>query len=206
MQFMAATTAKKLGRRPGPSGTREAIAGAARRLFSERGYDRTTIRAIAANADVDPALVNHFFGSKQELFAAVTTFPIELQDAIPQIADGPRSQVGRRLAEFLLEALEDPETRRRIISIVRAATSEPEAARVVREIVAARVLTPIAEGLAADQPRLRASLVNSQMVGLVLARYVIELEPLASLPRDAVVAAIAPNLQRYLTGRLDPGG
>src|SRR5262245_34120829 len=145
-----AAKAKRLGRRPGQSGTREAIADAARELFSERGYDRTTIRGIASAAAVDPALVNHFFGSKQELFAAVTTFPIELEQAIPQIAEGPRSKVGLRLAGFLLDALEDAETRRRIISIVRAATSEPEAARAAREIVTARVLIPIAEGLAAD--------------------------------------------------------
>jgi AcrR family transcriptional regulator len=197
---------KRLGRRPGESGTREAIAAAARRLFSERGYDRTTIRGIAEAADVDPALINHFFGSKQELFAAVTTFPVELADAMPRIAEGPRSRVGLRLAEFVLDALEDPETRRAITSLVRAATSEPEAARTVREIVTARVLTPIAETLAADQPKLRASLINSQMVGLVMARYILELEPLASLPREEVVEAIAPNLQRYLTGPLGPSG
>jgi AcrR family transcriptional regulator len=197
---------KRLGRRPGESGTREAIAAAARRLFSERGYDRTTIRGIAEAADVDPALINHFFGSKQELFAAVTTFPVELADAMPRIAEGPRSRVGLRLAEFVLGALEDPETRRAITSLVRAATSEPEAARSVREIVTARVLTPIAETLAADQPKLRASLINSQMVGLVMARYILELEPLASLPREEVVEAIAPNLQRYLTGPLGLSG
>jgi len=197
---------KRLGRRPGESGTREAIAAAARRLFSERGYDRTTIRGIAEAADVDPALINHFFGSKQELFAAVTTFPVELADAMPRIAEGPRSRVGLRLAEFVLDALEDPETRRAITSLVRAATSEPEAARTVREIVTARVLTPIAETLAADQPKLRASLINSQMVGLVMARYILELEPLASLPREDVVEAIAPNLQRYLTGPLGLSG
>lgn len=197
---------KRLGRRPGESRTREAIAAAARRLFSERGYDRTTIRAIAEAAEVDPALVNHFFGSKRGLFASVTTFPVELADAMPHIADGPRSKVGLRLAEFVVGAIEDPETRLAITSLVRAAASEPEAARAVREIVTARVLTPISESLAADQPELRASLINSQMVGLIMARYVIELEPLASLPPDEVIQAIAPNLQRYLTGPLGASG
>jgi AcrR family transcriptional regulator len=197
-----ARTAKKLGRRPGESGTREAIAQAAQRLFAELGYDRTTIRAIAAAADVDPALVNHFFGSKQELFRAVTTLPVELAEVLPRIAEGPRSQAGLRLADYVMGVLEDPETRRAITGLVRAAASDPEAARVVREIVTARVLTPIAEHLAADRPTLRASLINSQMVGLIMARYVLALEPLASLPRDEVVQAIAPILQRYLTGRL----
>jgi AcrR family transcriptional regulator len=197
-----ARTAKKLGRRPGESGTREAIAQAAQRLFAELGYDRTTIRAIAAAADVDPALVNHFFGSKQELFRAVTTLPVELAEVLPRIAEGPRSQAGLRLADYVMGVLDDPETRRAVTGLVRAAASDPEAARVVREIVTARVLTPIAEHLAEDRPTLRASLINSQMVGLIMARYVLALEPLASLPRDEVVQAIAPILQRYLTGRL----
>ena len=194
---------RRPGRRPGESGTREAIAGAARRLFAKRGYDRTTLRAVAEVADVDPALVSHFFGSKAGLFAAVTELPVELAEALPSITDGPRSQVGRRLAEFLVGVLEDPEARRSITGIVRAAASEPEAARAVREIVTARVLTPIAESLAADQPRLRASLINAQMVGLIMARYVVALEPLASAPPETIVAAIAPNLQRYLTGPLE---
>jgi AcrR family transcriptional regulator len=197
-----ARTAKKLGRRPGESGTREAISQAAQKLFSELGYDRTTIRAIAAAADVDPALVNHFFGSKQELFRAVTTLPVELAEVLPRIAEGPRSQAGLRLADYVMGVLDDPETRRAVTGLVRAAASDPEAARVVREIVTARVLTPIAEHLAEDRPTLRASLINSQMVGLIMARYVLALEPLASLPRDEVVQAIAPILQRYLTGRL----
>lgn len=192
----------KLGRRPGESLTREAIAGAARRLFSERGYDGTTIRAVAAAAYVDPALVSHFFGSKQGLFTAVTELPIELEEAMPAIAEGPRSKVGLRLAQFVVDSLEDPEARRIVTSIVRAAASESLAPEAVRAIVTSRVLVPIAESLESDQPQLRASLINSQMVGLVMARYVIKLEPLASLPPEDLVKAIAPNLQRYLTGPL----
>jgi Tetracyclin repressor-like, C-terminal domain len=86
--------------------------------------------------------------------------------------------------------------------IVRAAASAPEAARAARDVVADRVLVPIAEAIDADQPKLRASLINSQMVGLIMARYIVALEPLSSLPADKVVQAIAPNLQRYLTGSL----
>jgi AcrR family transcriptional regulator len=198
-----ARSSRKLGRRPGQSGTRETIAAAARRQFSELGYDRATIRGIAVEADVDPALVSHFFGSKEKLFASVTALPFELEEALTQIVDGPRSGLGRRLAEFLLGVLEDPESRRAITSIVRAAASEPEAARAARELVTARVLVPIAKRLDADRPELRASLINSQMVGLIMARYIVALEPLASLPAEDVVRAIAPNLQQYLTGPLD---
>jgi AcrR family transcriptional regulator len=197
-----ASSRRRPGRRPGQSGTREAIGEAAKRQFSELGYDRATIRGIAAEAEVDPALISHFFGSKEELFASVTALPFELEEAMPQIVDGTRSGLGRRLAEFLLGVLEDAESRQAITSIVRAAASEPEAARAARELVTARVLLPIAKRIDADQPELRASLINSQMVGLIMARYIVALEPLASLPAKDVVRAIAPNLQRYLTGSL----
>jgi AcrR family transcriptional regulator len=194
---------KALGRRPGRSGTREAIAAAAQRLFADRGYDRTTIRGIAADADVDPALVSHYFGTKQELFAAVTDLPWGLDEAMVWIVDGPRSKIGARFAEFLVGVLEELESRRVITSMVRAAASEPEAARLVRELVTERVLKPIAEALESDQPALRAGLLNTQMVGLVMGRYVVGLEPIASLPPEQLARAIAPNLQHYLVGRLD---
>jgi AcrR family transcriptional regulator len=194
---------QRTGRRPGESGSREAIADAARHQFAERGYGRATIRGIAADAGVDPALISHFFGSKRELFNAVTTLPFDLDEAMPQIVAGPRSKLGERLAEWLLGVLDDPESRRAITGIVRAAASEPEAAQAAREVVSNRVLVPIAEAIDADQPKLRASLINSQMVGLIMARYIVALEPLASLPGKKVVQAIAPNLQRYLTAPLE---
>ena len=196
------TRQKALGRRPGQSGTREAIAAAAQRLFSERGYDRTTIRGIAAEADVDPALVGHYFGSKQELFAAVTDLPWGLDEAMAWIVDGPRSKIGARFAEFLVGVLETPESRRIITAMVRAAASEQKAAPLVRELVTERVLRPIAEALDTDQPELRAALINTQMVGLVMHRYIVGLEPIASLPPDELARVIAPNLQRYLVGPL----
>jgi AcrR family transcriptional regulator len=193
---------KALGRRPGKSGTREAIAAAAQRQFAERGYDRATIRAIAAEADVDPALVSHYFGTKQELFAAVTDLPWGLDEAMPWIIDGPRSKVGARFAQFFVGVLEDAESRRIVTSMVRAAASEPQAATLVRDLVAERVLKPIADALESDQPDLRAGLVNSQMVGVVMHRYIVGLEPIASLPPDELARALAPNLQRYLVGKL----
>jgi AcrR family transcriptional regulator len=196
---------RRTGRRPGPSTTREAIAAAAQRQFGELGYERTTIRGVAEEADVDPALVLHFFGSKQELFASVTALPLELDQAMPHIVDGPRSMLGKRLAEWAVGVLEDPESRQAVTGILRAAVSGPEAVQAARELVSARVLVPIAEHIGADQPKLRASLVNSQMVGLIIARYVLALEPLASMSPSALVDAIGPNLQRYLTRPLASG-
>jgi AcrR family transcriptional regulator len=190
---------RRTGRRPGQSGTRAAIAEAARRRFAELGYERTTIRAIARDAAVDPALVARFFGSKQKLFVSVMTLPFEPEVAFPEVLAGPRSQAGLRLARFAVGVLEDPQGRSVITGLLRAAASEPEAARMVRDLIARRVVAAISETLAVDDARLRANLVASLIVGLAMSRYIVRAEPLASLPPDAVVEAIAPNLQRYLT-------
>ena len=133
----------RAGRRPGASGTREAIADAARQLFAERGFDRTSIRAVAEAAGVDPALVSHFYGSKQQLFVAVTELPFEPRDVIPQLVAGDRETLGFRFATFLLTVLESDEGRSRFTGLVRAAASEPEAARMVRELVTTRVIAAI---------------------------------------------------------------
>ena len=187
------------GRRPGPSRTRAAILEAARRQFGERGYDRTSLRSIAGEASVDPALVSHFFGSKQRLFVEVVELPFDPAETLLGILAGDPETVGTRLAHLLVSLLENPEARARMTGIVRAAATEPEAARMVRELLMREVWAPAAELLGVDDAELRMNLVGSQMVGLVMARYVVEAQPLASLPPDEVVAAIGPTLQRYLT-------
>jgi AcrR family transcriptional regulator len=190
------------GRRPGETTTRDAILEAARELFAERGYDRTTIRGIARAAGVDPSLVLHFFGSKQALFVATAELPFDPETALPAIFAEP-SEAGLRLARFVLGVLEDPDGRARMIGIVRAAASEPAAAAALRDLITRTVLGTIVRSLGSADADLRATLVGSQVVGLVMARYVLGVEPLATLPADAVARTIAPNLQRYLTGALD---
>lgn len=190
------------GRRPGARKTRDAISEAARSRFADVGYDRTTIRAIAADAGVDPALVLHFFGSKQGLFVSVMRLPQDPEVVFARVFEGDRSEAGLRLARFAVSLLEDPVARSVLTGIVRAAASEPEAARMVRELVSEQLLGPLARSLGMPDPELRASLVGSQMVGLVMARHVVGIEPLASFEAEELAAAIAPNLQRYLTGRL----
>jgi AcrR family transcriptional regulator len=199
MSTMSAVERTRAGRRPGASGTREAISDAARRGFAELGYDRTTIRGIAEEAGVDPALVMHYFGSKQKLFLAVMELPFDPGRELPPLLAGPRSQAGLRLARFAVGVMEDPRARTVLIGILRAAASEPEAARLTRELVAGQIVAAFSESLTVDQPELRANLVASQVVGLVIARHVIQVEPLASLDSEALIEAIAPNLQRYLT-------
>jgi AcrR family transcriptional regulator len=199
MSTMSAVERTRAGRRPGESGTREAIADAARRRFAELGYDRTTIRGIAEEAGVDPALVVHFFGSKQELFLKVMELPFEPEEIVPQVLEGPKSEAGVRLARFAVGMIENQDSRNVLTGVLRAAASEPHAAELARELVANRVVAAFARSLAVDQPELRANLIASQVVGLIMARYVIRVEPLASLDPQALVEAIAPNLQRYLT-------
>lgn len=191
--------ARSSGRRPGDSGTREAIRAAAARQFAERGYDRTTLRSIAAEAEVDPALVAYFFGSKQKLFVEVVEPPFSPAEVVPRLFAGDRESLGERLAEFVLTVLENENARQRVIGLVRAAASEPEAARLVREMFGREMVTRVAEALDVEDGQLRANLVASQVVGLVMARYVIAMEPIAAAPPETLRRALAPNLQRYLT-------
>ena len=190
------------GRRPGHSGTREAILAAARRQFAELGYDRTSMRQVAIEAGVDPGLVRHFHGSKQELFVAVVELPLDPATALPGLLAGDPASMGQRLAQFLLDTVEADPVGSPLISIARAAASEPAAAVMVRDLVTTRMLTPLTLAIGADNAALRASLLGSQVVGLTFARYIVGIEPLASLTRQETVAAIGPVLQHYLTGDL----
>ncbi len=194
---------RRSGRRPGATRTPDAILDAARRLFGSTGYDRTSLRAIATEADVDVALIPHFFGSKMGLFLAAVELPVDADAAVPHLLAGPRDEIGTRAAKFVLGIMENPEARTTLLSLVRAATSEPEAARLVRDRLTHDLWHPIAQRLEVDDADLRVSLVGSQTIGLVLARYVVQVEPLASLPADRVAALIAPTLQRYLVGPIE---
>ena len=193
---------KRRGRRPGPSATRKGIAEAARRQFAALGYDRTTIRSVASEAGVDPRLVVHYFGSKQQLFLAAVELPFEVSDLVERLQNGPRARVGERVARFALEVLDDPEARERWAGMIRAAASDPDAAGILREVLTRRIFEPLAQALGSDDAALRANLASSQMVGLVMARYVIGIEPLASTDSETIASAIAPTLQRYLVGPL----
>ena len=183
--------------------TREAIAAAAGRLFAAQGFDRTSMRAIAREAGVDPALVTHYFGSKQRLFVEISRFPIDPQLLVEQVVAGSRDSVGSRLATLILGVLESPEGRERVTGMVRAAASEPAAAAAMRNLIETGVIGPIARALGSDRPELRATFAGSQFVGLVMARYVVGVEPLASAPAEEVARTIAPVLQHYLTEPLD---
>lgn len=201
MTVSSPDSGRRSGRRPGPSTTREAITRAARAQFSELGYDRTTIRGVAREAGVDAALVIRFYGSKDALFREVMALPPAAADALERIADGPRETVGRRLAELIVGLLENPETRAIVLGRIRAASSHPEAAALVRETVT-RDVRRLTDAVSNDEPDVRAVLAGTHVVGLAFARYVVLVEPLASMSAADVVEYAAPTFQRYLVGPL----
>jgi AcrR family transcriptional regulator len=198
-------TAGRPGRRPGDSRTRGDILTAARDEFAERGFDRATIRGIAATAGVDPALVLHYFGSKDELFGAALEIPVEPGVVLERAAAAHPDQLGTTIVRAFLEAWEPPDNRQRLIAMVRSAMTNEVALGMVREYLVRRVFGPITLTLGVPDAELRANLVGSQFIGLSMMRYITRIEPIASAPVDRLVAAIGPTVQRYLTGDLGPG-
>jgi AcrR family transcriptional regulator len=197
-------TARRSGRRPGDAQTKAAIAEAARRQFAASGYDGTSVRAVAREAGVDPALVVYFFGSKDGLFAACVEWPFDPAAELPAVigARGERAGVGARLVALVLDTWDAEDGRNIVVSQLRAAMTHETAGHQLRAFLEAEILGPLTTALKADQPQLRASLVAAQLIGLGIARHVLAMEPLASMERDAVVALVGPQVQRSLTSRL----
>jgi AcrR family transcriptional regulator len=198
------TRTPRTGRRPGTTSTREEILKAAGRLFGERGYHGATMRAIAAEAGVDAALVVHFFGNKAALLGEAVQWPFDPEVEMPKLLADGRHHVGMQLAGLFVRTWDSEGSRNPILILLRAATTEPQAAEMLREFLRLRLFAPLMDRLGSDRPELRTDLVASQLVGLGIARYVLHLEPLASAKPEGVVAWISPTLQRYLTGKLEP--
>lgn len=195
------TAARGPGRRPGSPDTRAAILDAARDLFAERGLAGTTIRAVASSAGVDPALVHHYFGRKDDLFLAALQIPFDPRELMGRIvAEGPDGAAERLLRVFV-SVWDDPELRKPLLSMVRGIT-DPAGQVILRDGFLEVVIRPLVAQLSPDRPELRMPVLASQIIGLILVRYLLEVEPVASLPVDDVVAIYAPTLQRYLTGDL----
>ena len=192
----------RTGRRPGEPGTRGRIADAARRLFAERGFDGTSMRAVAAEAGVDPALVHHYFGTKQRLFLEAVDFPIDALRSIDDLAIDDVDHVGDRLVRFALRLWDDPQVLPRLLGVLRSAVTDPEAARMLGVLFTRQGPVQLVRAIGSDHPDLRAELVGTQLVGLAIARHVLGVEPLASADHETIVAAIGPTMQRYLVGDL----
>ncbi|MEV7864511.1 TetR family transcriptional regulator [Streptomyces sp. NPDC088124] len=183
----------------GPS-ARQKILEAARAEFAARGYDKTSVRGIAKAAGVDPALVHHYFGTKDEVFASAVEISFEPALTVPaKVLAGDPGTIGERLARQFFAVWENPATRTPLLAVIRSALTHDAAAAVLRTFVLRRLLSQVAERLDVPDPEFRAELCASHMVGIALLRYVIRAEPLASVDMEQIITMVAPTLQRYLT-------
>ncbi|MFC5908548.1 TetR/AcrR family transcriptional regulator [Streptacidiphilus monticola] len=192
--------ARRPGRRPGGPDTRRAVLEAARAEFAAHGYEKASMRGIARAADVNAALLHHYFGSKDQLFLAALDFPVDPQVVAPLILAGDRAEVGERLARFVVSLWAQPEVRDRLLAVLRTVTSSEEVAALVRGFVVRELVGRVAEGLRLPDAELRVEFALAQILGLALARYVVRVEPVASAGADELVALLAPTLQLYLGG------
>lgn len=189
---------RRRGRPRGVSDSRARIIAAAVDDFGEKGYDGATIRSIAARAGVDSALVHHYFGTKADLFAEAVGIPLRPDVDVPGILAGPRDEIGERLIRYVLEAFEQPEVRRRGVMLLRTAIGSRLTTPLLAGFLSRELLSRVARRLDVDDADLRASLVASQIAGLLIARYVLRLPALAAAPIDELVSRLGPTLQRYL--------
>jgi AcrR family transcriptional regulator len=192
-------SSRRMGRRPGPSRTREQILRAARRRFARHGYDGTSVRAVASDAGVDPALVRRFYGSKEDLLVAALQDALLPRDEWAKALAGDFETLGLRVVGYMFEIWERPRDREVLIGMLRTATTNPRGARFLRDFIGGQLLKRLEERLGPDEAQLRATLIGSQMVGLAFYRYVLKLEPLASASPETLMHLVGPTIQRYLS-------
>jgi AcrR family transcriptional regulator len=198
----SAQAPRRRGRRPGRSGSREAILSVARAAFARDAYAGTSLRAIAREAGVDPALISHYFGSKAGLFIAATDWPFDPADGRRATVAGGPDEAGRRLAEFFFGHWSIPEKRISILGLLQAAFTDATVAALLREFFVDEVFEPMLAELGADQVPLRAGLLASQLHGIIMSRYVLDVLSQEAIDDATVIDAIAPTLQRYALGEL----
>lgn len=185
------------GRRPGPTETREKILAEARDLFAEKGYDGASLRAIARAAGVDPALVHHFFGNKEGVFIEAMRFPMDPSTLLPRIMSFPRERLGEAMVRTFLDVWGDEERRAPLLAMLRSAMTNERAAALMREFIASALFGRAKQ--ATDAPSLAIQAAAGQMIGIMILRYVLRIEPMASASEEELVGLVAPTLQRYLT-------
>ncbi|WKX71837.1 TetR family transcriptional regulator [Streptomyces sp. XD-27] len=187
----------------GPA-ARDRILDAARTEFAERGYDKASVRGIAKAAGVDPALVHHYFGTKEQVFAAAIELSFAPAMSVPDVvAEGSREAVGERIARAMFGIWESPATRAPMLAVLRSALTNETAAAVLRKMIERRLLERMAGELSdlsdIPDPKFRAQLASGQLLGIAMLRYVIRMDPIASAEIDEIVAMVGPTIQRYLT-------
>jgi AcrR family transcriptional regulator len=188
----------RTGRRPGTPETREAILVIARRRFAVRGYDATSLRDIATEAEVDPALIIHYFRTKEKLFAAATDLPDGLSDVLQSLTALPLHDFAQALVRAYLDLIDSDDSRNAILALVRSAVSNENAAATLREFLTVQLLPAIERLTRHPDAPLRASLVAAQLIGITTQRHVIRLEPLVRATPGEIVALVAPAIEQYL--------
>ncbi|SLF35533.1 Putative transcriptional regulator, TetR family [Mycobacteroides abscessus subsp. abscessus] len=195
-------SSKRPGRRPGTSSARDDILASARKLFSLNGIDKTSIRTIASDAGVDPALVHHYFGTKLDLFREVVQLPVDPSVVLQPLRDVPVDELGVTIPRLII-ALWDSELGANMLAVFRSALTGADDGlvrvffrEVLVNIIAERVDSPPGSGV------LRAEFAITQMAGILVGRYIMAIEPLASLTAEQIALTVGPNIQRYLTGAL----
>lgn len=200
MAEFAVPRPRRRGRPRGGGGdARERILSAAADEFGERGYEGATVRAIAARAGVDSALVHHYFGTKADLLAAAVDAPMRPDVDVPTLLDGPRGEIGERIVRYVLEAWDRPDVRRRGVALMRTALGNPLTTPLLSAFLSRELLARIAARIDVPDGQLRASLAASQIAGLLVARYILQLPGVADASIDDLVARVGPTIQRYLT-------
>ncbi|TVU60440.1 TetR/AcrR family transcriptional regulator [Paenarthrobacter nitroguajacolicus] len=192
------------GRRSAGDHSREAILAAARKLFAEKGFEGTSLRQVAREAAVDPAMVHHFFKGKDELFASSVELPADPAEVLAGVEMMDPSVRAEAIVRAVLTLWEGP-AQHGLVAFARGTIGSKAKSGMMREVVSRAILSRVMAGVSGpdEQVLLRGNLVASQTVGLILARYVIRLDPLASASQDDVVRLVAPTIQRYITGDLD---
>jgi AcrR family transcriptional regulator len=188
------------GRRPGSVDTRGQVLDAARTEFADKGYAGASVRGIARAAGVDPSLVHHYFGSKEQVFVAAMALPIDPATALPDVLAGDPDHLGERFARLFIGLWSDEAFREPMLALLRSATTGERGAQMLREFVGSALLGRVASSVHGPDAELRVATAAAQLVGIVLLRYVIKIPPLVAASEEEIVALVAPTLQRYLAG------
>lgn len=192
------------GRREGASESREHILASARHLFAEHGFEGTSLRQVAREAGVDPAMIHHFFKGKDELFALSVALPADPAQVLEGVDQHDPEHRAEAIVRAVLRLWESP-AQHSLVAFIRGTIGSKSKTLLLREVVTRTIISRIMVGIPGppEEVALRGNLVATQMVGLMLVRYVVKLEPLASASPEDVVRLLAPNVQHYLTGELD---
>jgi AcrR family transcriptional regulator len=191
------TKSKHTGRRSGQTNTKVDIILVAQTLFSENGYEKVSLRSIARESDVDPALISHYFKSKQELFMESMLPLFEAPRRLTNELDVPRKEMGISLAKLFVSLISNEKSKKLLVGIIRSSTSDEQAAKMMNRFITENVASVIKQKINKEDASLYSNLIGSQFVGIVMAREIIKIEPLASLNEDDLIKYLAPKLQIY---------